>query len=293
MFIDTVMQYLRVNAVKGNEAAQHYLDSLKSAERFQIDNIADYIHETFSPNEDGPMDFDVPNEIPNIAPLSDMMWFEMYGDLWERESRNRSGCLLAVAHDVKEDGRDTSIPEEARWIVIATLFVFEDNHFFVSDVCHGLVIGFDGKPLDVRALKGPFISEKDFSEIKNNEWVNNLNPCLVTALFAICFCHCKNITVETEKVSRQVRRAAERAKEPVLTMKTINIHPVKKIMTEEGQVERQGIKKALHICRAHFAHYTEEHPLFGKYTGTFYKPMHVRGHLKEGIVIKDYDIHEQ
>lgn len=109
----------------------------------------------------------------------------------------------------------------------------------------------------------------------------------------MCFCHCKNITVEAEKASRQVRRAAERAKEPVLTLKTINIHPVKKVMTEEGQVERQGFKRALHICRAHFAHYTEEHPLFGKYTGTFYKPMHVRGSLKEGLVIKDYDIHEK
>ena len=88
-------------------------------------------------------------------------------------------------------------------------------------------------------------------------------------------------------------RAAERAKEPVLTFKTIDIHPVKKIMTEEGHIEKQGIKRALHICRAHFAHYTEEHPLFGKYAGTFYKPMHVRGHLKEGMVIKDYDIHEK
>jgi len=96
--------------------------------------------------------------------------------------------------------------------------------------------------IDVRALKGPFISEKDFSEIKNNEWVNNLNPCLVTALFAICLCHCKNITVEAEKVSRQVRRAAERAKEPVLTLETIDIHPVKRVLTEEGQLERQGIR---------------------------------------------------
>lgn len=106
MFIDAVMQYLQAHAVKGNEAAQHYLNSLKDAERFRIDNIADYIHETIVPNEDGPMDFDAPNEIPNIAPLADMMWFEMHGDLWERASQHRSGCLLAVAHDVKEDGPD-------------------------------------------------------------------------------------------------------------------------------------------------------------------------------------------
>jgi hypothetical protein len=289
MFVDTVMHHLRASAAKGDDASQHYLDSLKSAERFRIDNIADYIHETFLPNEDGPMDFDVPNEIPNIAPLADMMWFEMSGDLWERERKVRSGCFLVAAHDVREDGRDPSIPELARWIVIATTFTFEENRFFIGKTCHG----FDGKPLTVRPLPNPFLRKKDFREIQHDEELSNLNPILLTSLFAICFCHCKNITVDVEKVSRQARRAAERAKEPVFTFKTINIHPVKRFMSEEGQVEKQGIKRALHICRAHFAHYTEEHPLFGKYTGTFYKPMHVRGHLKKGVVIKDYDIHEK
>jgi hypothetical protein len=139
-----------------------YLDSLKSAERFRIDNIADYIHETFLPVEDGSMDFDAPDEIPNVAPLADMMWFEMHGDLWERSSSNRAGCLLAVAHDVKEDGPDNSIPEEARWIVIAILFVSEDNHFFVSDVCHGLVIGFDGKTAQRASTERPFYLRKGF-----------------------------------------------------------------------------------------------------------------------------------
>ncbi len=293
MFIDVVMQRLNAAVLRGDEAAQHYLNMLKQAERFNVDNIANYIHETFLPEQDGPMDFDVPNEIPNIAPLADSMWFEMYGDLWERDSRSRSGCLLVVSHDVKEDGRDESIPEQARWIVIATLFFWEENHFFIGTVCHGLAIGFDGKPIIVRALKSPFLSEKEQRDFQYDEELNNLNPCLMTALFAICFCHCKNITVEAEKISRQARRAAERAKEPILTFKTINIHPVRKVMTEEGHVESQGIKRALHICRAHFAHYTEEHPLFGKYAGTFYKPMHVRGSLKKGMVIKDYNIHEK
>lgn len=293
MFIDEVIRRLKSAATRGNDTVQHYLNSLKEAERFHVDNIANYIHETFLPAVDGPLDFDVPNEIPNIAPLAGMMWFEMRGDLREREKNNLSGCLLAVAYDAKEDEIDKTVPENARWIVIGTLFTYVDGTFFSGNVCHGLVIGFDGKPLAVRALKSPFLSEGEYRDIQQDVEQKNLNPCLLTALFAICFCHCKNITIEAEKISRQVRRAAERAKEPVLTFKTINIHPVRKVMTEEGHVESQGIKRALHICRAHFAHYTEEHPLFGKYTGTFYKPMHVRGSLESGVVIKDYNVHEK
>ncbi len=118
MFIDTVMHYLRANAAKGNEAAHHYLDSLKSAEHFRIDNIANYIHETdLLPAEDGPMDFDVPNEIPNVAPLADMMWFEMHGDLWERSSSNRAGRLYdRILHVSWAYLLYPYVPDERAWI---------------------------------------------------------------------------------------------------------------------------------------------------------------------------------
>jgi hypothetical protein len=294
MFIDMVIQRLSTVAARGDEAAVQCLSALKEAERFHTNNIADYIHTTFLPEVDGPLDFDVPNEIPNIAPLAPTMWFEMSGDLWERTARIQMGCLFIVVYDTKEDGVDQTLPEGTRWVVGTILFVNEGESFLRGDISHVLAIGFDGKPLHVKTERSPFCSEEQYQRlIERNSEARNLNPCIWTALFAICFCHCKNITIEAEKVSRQVRRAAERSKEPVVTFKTINIHPVKKVMTEEGQVESRGLKRALHICRAHFAHYTEEHPLFGKYTGTFYRHMHLRGSLKEGAVIKDYNIHEK
>jgi hypothetical protein len=293
MFIDVVMQYLSISAARGDETSQHYLSLLKEAERFRVDNIADYVHERFLPEVDGAMDFDVSNEIPNIAPLADTMWFEMHGDLWNRESQHRLGCLFKVIYDAKEDERKKTVPENARWIVFTTTFAFKGHVVFLAKTCHCLVVDFDGKLLEMQALINPFLSEREYRELQHDVKQTNMSSCLLTALFAMCFCHCKNITVEEEKVSRQVHHATERAKEPVFTFKTINIHPVKKVMTEEGHVESQGLRRALHICRAHFAHYTQEHPLFGKYTGTFYKPMHVRGSPKKGIVMKDYTVHER
>lgn len=43
-----------------------------------------------------------------------------------------------------------------------------------------------------------------------------------------------------------------------------------------------------HLVRGHFKHYTAEAPLFGKYTGTYYWPPHVRGNIENGAVVKDY-----
>lgn len=65
---------------------------------------------------------------------------------------------------------------------------------------------------------------------------------------------------------------------------------MKKVLRTEGQSETTGLKRALHICRGHFAHYGDDKPLFGKYTGTFWRPMHARGKVEQGVVVKDYKI---
>src|SRR6266567_1480451 len=80
---------------------------------------------------------------------------------------------------------------------------------------------------------------------------------------------------------------------PVFTFHTIDIEPSKQVLRTEGHISENGLARALHICRGHFAHYTAEKPLFGKYTGTFYRPMHIRGTAEQGISVKDYRVHPQ
>jgi hypothetical protein len=46
----------------------------------------------------------------------------------------------------------------------------------------------------------------------------------------------------------------------------------------------------LHLCRGHVRRYTDERPLFGKYSGTFYIPAHVKGKMENGIIAKDYEL---
>jgi len=64
---------------------------------------------------------------------------------------------------------------------------------------------------------------------------------------------------------------------------------MRRVLETEGQSQTLGIPRALHICRGHFATYTER-PLFGKYRGTFWVPMHVRGAVEAGRTTKDYTV---
>ncbi|NBQ49110.1 MAG: hypothetical protein EBY40_00170 [Marivivens sp.] len=48
--------------------------------------------------------------------------------------------------------------------------------------------------------------------------------------------------------------------------------------------------RPFHAVRAHYATYTKDKPLFGKYVGRFYVPAHFRGKPENGFVTKDYHI---
>lgn len=54
--------------------------------------------------------------------------------------------------------------------------------------------------------------------------------------------------------------------------------------------EPSGAHNRFHICRGSFAEYTAERPLFGKYTGRFWRPAHVKGSKEVGEVVKDYEV---
>lgn len=51
-----------------------------------------------------------------------------------------------------------------------------------------------------------------------------------------------------------------------------------------------GGQLPLHLVRGHLATYTDEAPLFGKHTGTYWRPAHARGNPEKGISTKDYRV---
>lgn len=108
---------------------------------------------------------------------------------------------------------------------------------------------------------------------------------------SLSFMHCKNVkTVENAPPKKVQHHRKKMGRKPLVKYYTLEIDPMKEVLRKEGGSTKTGLKKALHICRGHFATYTHEAPLFGRVVGTFWKPMHVRGRAEHGIVSKDYAV---
>lgn len=107
---------------------------------------------------------------------------------------------------------------------------------------------------------------------------------------AISLAHCKNVTTRDNVPTARIPKRGQKQKPPKFTYKTLVIDGMTRVLDTEGGAKQNGLKKALHICRGHFATYTADRPLFGKVVGTVWKPMHTRGTKERGEVVKDYKV---
>lgn len=221
--------------------------------------------------------------VPNMAPLSRMSWFEWH------EHGGRCGVFCGTVQDSNDPNEVKQIhtfpmPNGVRWLVSAQFFAGTGLDIWTVDFTVLLGIDHEGALITTSTLCLP-----DTPPTTDAEFGDHAGRILI-ALLAICFAHCKGVKQTEIRPSRQVMRQAQRDKKPIITYKVLEIDPARKILETEGQIGTTGIKRALHICRGHFAHYTDDKPLFGKYTGTYYVPMHTRGSLKAGAVVKDYEV---
>lgn len=114
---------------------------------------------------------------------------------------------------------------------------------------------------------------------------------LLRLWLAVSFMHCKNVnTHEVQQPYIERHPWKKKHGRPLVRYHVLDIDPMKKTLESEGRASEYGLKKALHICRGHFATYTEDAPLFGNYVGTVWKPQHVRGSASAGAVVKDYNV---
>jgi hypothetical protein len=173
--------------------------------------------------------------------------------------------------------------EKCRWIIMGDLFIFggiapciwagAPSWYFLEE--SGRIIEQISIPINPGVIQA--------------QW--SVTSMINDALMTLSFMNCKNVVrtdaTDTEGPSDKWLR---RQKQPKLRYHVLQIDPMKEVLRREGGSESNGLKKALHICRGHFATYTEEKPLFGRSTGTFWKPAHVRGTEKAGVVVKDYAV---
>jgi hypothetical protein len=216
----------------------------------------------------------------------------------------------------------------AKWILSVSLFAeYDFSHQKKGRVAiipawqwdipvnaQGAIIGADdllSGPLAKESLLQTAEPGEDLEEIIDR-YAGGYYPLLCTGLLTLSFLHCKNVTVKTveepgsseqstssrpkkqkKKRQKQTAISAQRPMQPPrpsVTYHILDVEPMKKVLRTEGQVEEQGLKRAMHICRGHFAHYEEGKGLFGKYHGTYWRAQHMRGSADQGTRIKDYRI---
>ena len=121
------------------------------------------------------------------------------------------------------------------------------------------------------------------------EFSNGLGELLGPALLTVSFLHCKNVDrIPVDPPPKLSRKAERRHGRPLAQYYALDIRPMQRILDYEGEAQTTGLRHALHFCRGHFKTYTAESPLFGKHSGEYWWPDHVRGSAEEGAIEKDY-----
>jgi hypothetical protein len=182
------------------------------------------------------------------------------------------------------------ISERCRHTIDFGLYFSDASARRIMHLARGTVL-VDGDHL---AIRSPMIQvDKDLGSrfASYMQMKMALKRSLFPLFLAVGFMNCKNVALRSVAPDPAPNR--ERLKvglKPFLRYHVLDIEPMKTVLRTEGQVETQGLQKALHIVRGHFATYSPERPLFGKVAGTFWVPSHTRGSLEHGIVAKDYRV---
>jgi len=139
---------------------------------------------------------------------------------------------------------------------------------------------------EIKRINIPPLSGKTIDET----WYTLFATYTPSMLLAIQLMNCRNVKLIDNEPDAEKSRIYERHfGQPLTKYKTLAIKPIGKRYESDEEQPYQGIMP-LHIRRGHFATYTEDAPLFGKYTGTFWRPATVVGEQDNGVVVKDYEV---
>ncbi len=186
--------------------------------------------------------------------------------------------------DGKPTNLDMGTNEDARWLVQLDLFAGRQKARMENFGSYSFWLDELGMDIGKTFIECGGNDNEDFDK----DWTIGL---AWFPMSAIALMNVKNISLVDRPVSRQVRRKHERKGIPLPQYKILELTPLKpKTKNKSDVIEKGEPLRALHIARGHFRTYTDAAPLFGRITGTFWIPAHMRGNKDNGEVIKDYQL---
>jgi hypothetical protein len=122
----------------------------------------------------------------------------------------------------------------------------------------------------------------DTDESETNALFLFMNPLILT----LGLLNCKNVNTRVIPNSGAQKKKYRRVGSPNIVRRTLVVKPAGAQYDDSGN--KTGQKMPWHMCRGHFKTFTDEAPLFGRITGTYWWNAQVRGKKNRGEVHKDY-----
>lgn len=273
-------QFSRINVLTWDDVHE----MLSEAVVIDIENVAQYLNTVLNNNDPIP-------DVPNMRPIFPVTWFEWNTQLSFKNLKivRPDGSLHNnYIHPVRSYGCLLFINgEDDEHIAMGALSLSDSKSegFFFNGL-EAWECDPEGKYVAGWPLSDYLISAATGAQQANAR----IMPPAQIPLLALSFIHCKNTTLLTNTPPPRLQEArVKKGKRPLVTYKTLDIRPVKRILETEGRLNQVGFKQSLHICRGHFKDYTER-GLFGKYYGIYWWDSQVRGDIKEGQTLKDYRV---
>jgi hypothetical protein len=140
----------------------------------------------------------------------------------------------------------------------------------------------------------PMFDESKYSREDRGKFVANTlmdaHADIETISGGMILMNCKNIGTDKVRPSLKLNKKRKKnGKVELFTYHVLKIKTSKSGKHEDGTVLTGGHYRH-HFCRGHFKEYTEEKPLFGRFTGMYWWDAHLRGRNKKGFVYKDYEV---
>lgn len=264
--------------------AESIMEDVVEATCVDVSNVAEYVNQWGSRS----VGFSTAD---GLTPPWPIMWLE-----WGDRPTGERYALYVKTDEASFDVQQGLAQPGCKWVVSVASFL--DGSVFNSKLPVGPVI-MSAYWLDAEGRLLPVKSGLFFANIHSaftvalsaDELRESYDHSLAIALFTSQFANCRNVDRVEILPSRQQRRSAERRGEPWRSHYVLEINPNRsqKVYPEQAGIGSPPAKR-LHICRGHFATYSEDRPLFGKYSGRFWVPAHVRGNADVGEIDKDYRI---
>lgn len=259
------------------------------------DNVAAYFYEATDRSE-----WSLHRDFPNIAPPFPKFFVEfkaparIWGSTWDLPC-DALGIFFEASEIPQDDSlllpHGVEVPAGAvRWLLTASPFI-EGRGRIVGPRSHLCIpVASDGAPFtshDDRTTLSVAKSEDD-----DTAAAVTVGTLVLPALLAVCFMHCKNVTIRAVDPKQPSRRKPAKGKDRRSLMRyhVLDIEPMTLVLREAAAEHKTGIRQAVHICRGHFKDYRQS-GVFGKHKGLYWWDAHVRGNADRGLVLKDYRPH--